>query len=157
MQFETILLGLAASVSAIDIRLRAGSGCTGAYQVCTGINPDTCCGLSSARFASVGYVAIPTNWRIQGRAYSNGGCTTLVGLQTIQGTTNACINEPSGFATLSGGGYNFVSKRRAAVPIEQCAAEKSCLSVAKPDTLVLEDETKYSIVDMAEPLLETLV
>ncbi|KAF2196156.1 hypothetical protein GQ43DRAFT_476580 [Delitschia confertaspora ATCC 74209] len=147
MQFTTILLGLAASVSAIDIRLRAGSGCTGSYQACTGINPDTCCGKSNYRFTSVGYVAIPTDWRIQARAYSNGDCSNLVGLQTIQRTTNACINEPNSFATLSGGGYNFLNpnKRRTPIPMEQCDAGRACKFVAEPDTLVLEDDTKVDL------------
>lgn len=160
MEYFSILLGLSAAVSAIDIRLRSGGGCTGGYFACTSQNPNTCCYYGQARFPSVGFVAIPTSWHIQVRAWTGGACTTLSIAQTIVGTTNVCLNDGSGFARLSGGGYGFVNKKRGEIGArETCAVDApACENSVKPNMLVLEDETtKFNIVDMPEDLLTALV
>ena len=82
--------------------------------------------------------------------------------QTLQGQTNACLNEGSGLARFSGGGYGFLSRKRGEIGARedaQCGAEtQACSSSVKPDVLVLEDEsTKFAISDMPENLLTELV
>ena len=158
MLFTTILLGLAATVSAIDIRLRELSGCGGNYIACIGINPNTCCGRTNERFRAVGFVAIPTDWRIQVRAHSGGNCAVLDSAQVIQGSTNACLSEPGGFSRLSGGGYGFLNKRDTlqAAP-EQCDAQ-TCTSTVEPSVFVLGDESAaWDITELSDEQLNKLV
>ncbi|KAL3295417.1 hypothetical protein RB213_015752 [Colletotrichum asianum] len=45
---SSILLGLVATASAIDIRAHIGSSCAGAYVACVNINPNVCCSFSSS-------------------------------------------------------------------------------------------------------------
>lgn len=92
-------------------------------------------------------------------AYANGGCSTLIVQETIQGRPDACLKEPSGFATLSGGAYIFPNskKRGAMAAIEECSAASKCTNKAKPDKIGLADEkTEYSTLDMDEALVELL-
>jgi hypothetical protein len=157
MQYLQILLGLATAVSAIDLRFFAQGGCRGSYMVCTNWNPNVCCGSDNIRYTSIGFAAIPTSWRIETRAYVNGRCNTLAVLVPTQGRMDVCLNEPSGFARLSGAGYGFLSKKRGPVgELEQCSAGE-CTSSQSPDTLVLDDGTKYAITDITKPLLDELV
>ncbi|KAF2473116.1 uncharacterized protein BDR25DRAFT_302123 [Lindgomyces ingoldianus] len=156
MKFFTIASGLVAAVSAIDIRLRSGGGCTGTYVACVGINPNTCCSNGGTAFIAVGAVAIPSNWRIELRTYQNGGCNTLRGIQGSGGVTNMCISENDGIARLTGGGWNFSSKKRNAGAA--ACSTTGCTSTVKPDILVLEDETTtFAIAEMEESLLNVLM
>jgi len=120
------------------------------------MNPNICCTTGSVRVPSVSFVAIPTNWGIQTRAYSDGDCNVLRVLAPPAYQATVCHNDPDGFARLSGAGYGFSSRKRQADPTEECAAEV-CTSSKEPDFLVLEDDTKYALADIPEPLIETLV
>lgn len=56
MHFSSLLLGLAATASAIDIRGHALDSCNGSYRACTNINPRVCCIFSES--ASSGRVSV---------------------------------------------------------------------------------------------------
>lgn len=152
MQYLQIILALAAAASALDIRMRTASGCGGQYYVaCTNVNPNQCCFTNSGtRYPSVGFTPFPSNWRIQVKGYTGGGCNNLQSVQLISGVTNYCLSDPQGFATFSGGGYNFASTKR-----DDSAPD--CTSSVTPNVLVLEDGTEYDISDMSESLTEELV
>ena len=155
MKFFTIASGLVAAVSAVDVRLRTGGGCSGTFVACIGINPNTCCSNGGSAFPAVGAVAIPSDWRIELRSYQNGGCNTLRNVQQSGGATNMCISENDGIARLTGAGWNFGTKKRNGAA-EACEPT-GCASTVKPDILVLEDETTtFNIAEMEEPLLQTL-
>jgi len=66
-----------------------------------------------------------------------------------------CISENDGIARLTGGGWNFSSKKRGAGAA--ACSSTGCTSTVKPDILVLEDETTtFAIAEMEEPLLNVL-
>ncbi len=138
MRFSSIFLSLVATVSAVDIRLFFGGGCSGGFAVCTNINPDTCCNGSPGNiFGSVGIAAIPTNWNVQGRGHSNGGCTSLRQIGSNGGTRDICLSS----GPFSGGGYGFNPGKRAIGAREDCA---------KPDIVGLADGTKYYTAELED-------
>lgn len=59
MHFSSLLLGLAATASAIDIRGHALDSCNGSYRACTNINPRVCCIFSEYVFQTL-YRSQPT-------------------------------------------------------------------------------------------------
>lgn len=57
----SVLVALAATASAIDIRGFGPDSCNGGYRACVGINPNVCCsfsGSSSSGLASIGVAAV---------------------------------------------------------------------------------------------------
>ncbi|KAF1827980.1 hypothetical protein BDW02DRAFT_622723 [Decorospora gaudefroyi] len=149
MQYFTILLGLAASVSAIDIRMRDRGNCNGAFLACRNINPNVCCG-SGRQYASVGIVAIPASWSIEGRTYQGGGCTTLTSSSPSAARTNFCMPFVS-----TGASYRFLNGRRRTIDV---GSTEECTSSVKPDSLVLGDEvTTFAIADMEDALIDELM
>lgn len=162
MQYSTILLALATAASALDIRLFGNNQCGGAYSACVNMNPTTCCSHhNSARHPGIAFAAIPTNWNLQLRGWTNGGCGALAVSANTVGNPHYCLKDPSPVlnTAFSGGGYKFNSRKRADPSTEQCDinAASACESVTAPSIFVLEDETTYAIADMPEPLLNELV
>ncbi|EHL00657.1 hypothetical protein GLAREA_02918 [Glarea lozoyensis ATCC 20868] len=143
----TIILGLTASVSAIDVGLRSRSNCDsrGGGWLCTNLNPNSCCGISSGHVASIIFYAIPTEWSLELRGHDGGNCNRLSTVDGIFGGTERCLN--AGWYT--GASYVFRSKRRT-------AQESACTSSVAPDVLFLADGQKYNIVNMDHGLIEEL-
>ncbi|KAL8386364.1 hypothetical protein RB599_007980 [Gaeumannomyces hyphopodioides] len=160
MHFSTILLSLAATASAIDIRAHGDASCRGGFRSCTNINPSVCCsfsGSASSGLLSISIAAIPTDWRITGEAYTGGGCTHTGGQWNSNGTPDICMPFSSR-GDRTGGRYWFRNRKRAddrSCPAEQPGVGK-CEAAVKPDTLVLADGTKYNISGLADDKVEEM-
>ncbi|CAD6446985.1 eff73fd5-285f-4511-952f-7698999bf6ef [Sclerotinia trifoliorum] len=151
----TVLLGLAASVSAIDASLRVRGNCDSRSggHTCTNLNPNNCCGVPSGSYSSLVFYAVPTNWFIEIRGHEGGNCGRVKTVDTISGATEKCLNN----GPYTGAGYSFLSRKREGEQIQEgaCSASETCTPV-KPDQLFLADGQKYNIVDMNTGLLEEL-
>jgi hypothetical protein len=152
MHYSSIILGLAAAAAAIDIRHYDNeSHCNGGvWMQCTNIAANTCCSGSNAhRTASIGFSAIPSNWKVVTRSYDHVSLTCsgdrLLHEFNSNGATSTCHGAPNAGATYGGGGYSFINGKR--------GAAASCV---KPDTLV-KDGQKYAISDLDEDTLAQLV
>ncbi|TDZ35733.1 putative secreted protein [Colletotrichum spinosum] len=140
MYFSSLLLTLAATVSAIDIRAHSGDNCSGGYAACANINPN-----------------IPTNWRIRAGAYTGGGCSFFGGERDSNGATTICLPYTTR-GDRTGGKYWFLNRKRAddqSCPAEQPGVGK-CEAVVKPNLLVLDDGTEYDIAGLAEDKVQEL-
>ncbi|KAF1846860.1 uncharacterized protein K460DRAFT_392349 [Cucurbitaria berberidis CBS 394.84] len=156
MQYLSIVLGLAAAASAIDVRIHAGSNCDrGAYE-CLNLTPNRCCYVESGLYGSIGFYGVPTNWNIECRGHSRSGdnrCGVQKVTENLSGGTFKCLRG-GGF---TGAGYGFRGKKRSS---EVCDAETSgqtCTEFQKADVIVLEDGKKYLLSGMEESLLDELV
>ena len=151
---SSVLVALAATVSAIDIRGFGPDGCNGGYRQCGGINPNVCCVFSSSRtsgLASIGIAAIPTNWRIRTEAYTEGGCNAFGGQRDSNGAGFVCLPYTTR-GDRTGGKYWFLNRKRTpdqTCPAEQPGAEK-CTSSVKYDTVGLADGTEFNITGLSE-------
>jgi len=70
--YPRILLGLVASVSAINVYFHVCHDCGGASVRCSNLNPGVCC--SGYVVPSIGYRGIPTHWWIYPKGYSRPLC-----------------------------------------------------------------------------------
>lgn len=59
MYFSALLLALAATASAVDVRAYGDTGCNGGWVGCGGINPGVCCVFSNS--ASSGKLSVSVN------------------------------------------------------------------------------------------------
>lgn len=182
MYFSAILLTLAATASAVDVRAYSDTGCNGGWVGCANINPGVCCVFSNSassgrlsvsvnavRATSFFHLAygpietnksqqIPSSWRIRGEANTGGGCTYLANQQDSNGNTDICMTYSSR-GDRTGGSYSFVGRKRAAdnsCPAEQPDGGK-CEAGVKPDLLGLSDGTVYNIADLSDEKVEELV
>ncbi|KAF4975468.1 hypothetical protein FZEAL_7747 [Fusarium zealandicum] len=160
MYFSALLLTLAATASAVDVRAHTGTSCSGGWVGCAGINPSVCCGFSNSAGSgrlSVSVNAIPSSWRIRAQSNTGGGCTFLASEQDSNGNTDICMAYGSR-GDRTGGSYWFVGRKRA--DDESCPAEQpgggKCEAVVKPDTLGLADGTVYSIAGLTDEKLQEL-
>ncbi|KAK1702306.1 uncharacterized protein CLUP02_07094 [Colletotrichum lupini] len=160
MYFSSLLVVLAATASAIDIRAHVGDNCAGGSVACTNINPNVCCSFSSSASSgrsSIAVAAIPSNWRIRTEAYTGGGCSFFGGQRDSGGSTSVCLPYTTR-GDRTGGQYWFLNRKRAvdeSCPTEQPGAGK-CEAVVKPDTLGLADGTEYDIVGLTDEKLQEL-
>jgi len=146
MHLTAVLLGLAASASAIDVYFHNAGDCSGAAAVCSNINPNFCCTGDSQ---TVAYRGIPTNWHLNIEGYSGGGCRFTKFQSDVNGANWLClpVNSRDHY---TGTFYWFASRRR--------AEQANCTGTVKPDTLVLADGvTKYDIVGLEDDRVEKLV
>jgi hypothetical protein len=96
MQLTALVLAFAAAASALDIRYYNDTNCGGgAAFYCTGINPNTCCTSEAVHHPSVGFAAIPTNWKITTRGYINGGCRDLRATEDLYNINFGCLHRES--------------------------------------------------------------
>ncbi|KAK1976143.1 hypothetical protein LZ30DRAFT_667343 [Colletotrichum cereale] len=160
MYFSTLLLTLAATASAVDVRAYTSSGCNGGWVGCAGINPNVCCVFSNSASSgrlSVSVNAIPSSWRIRGEANTGGGCSFLANQQDSNGNTDICMTYSSN-GDRTGGSYWFVGRKRA--NDELCPAEQpgggKCEASVKPNTLGLADGTEYSIAGLTDVKVQEL-
>ncbi|KAM0237870.1 hypothetical protein ACHAP5_008878 [Fusarium lateritium] len=160
MYFSALLLTLAATASAVDVRAYSNTGCNGGWVGCGGINPGVCCVFSNSASSgrlSVSVNAIPSSWRIRGEANTGGGCTYLANQQDSNGNTDICMTYSSR-GDRTGGSYTFVGRKRAddqSCPAEQPGGGK-CEASVKPNTLGLADGTKYDITGLTDEKVEEL-
>ncbi|KAI1843954.1 hypothetical protein JX265_013430 [Neoarthrinium moseri] len=154
MLISQILLGLVATVSAIDIRLYTnGNNCGGANFFSQNANPDFCCsGVDINVYPSVGFHAIPTDWVLQCHGHANGRCNDLRQVLTARNTQDVCLTS----GPFSGGGYGFTSRKRLNGATEACATTEGCTKHVKPDMLELEDGTLYRIAGIDDASLTEL-
>lgn len=146
MQITAVLLGLVASVSAIDAYFHNSNDCSGAAAVCTNINPNFCCTGNSP---TVAYRGVPTNWNINAQGFSNGGCGSPKWLAELRGQNWVCMSVNSR-PNYTGTFYWFAGRKR--------AENSACEGEVKPDTLVLADgTTKYDIVGLDDAKVDELV
>ncbi|RYP21723.1 hypothetical protein DL765_002079 [Monosporascus sp. GIB2] len=127
MHYHGIILGLATAASAIDVYFHT--------------TRSDCQGAED----SIGFRGIPTNWFLEVRGYEGGGCRSVKTLDTAFQTNFRCL----GNGPYTGASYIFRGKKRGAE-----AGTKKC---TLPDTLILDDGTKYSLVDMEDSQREELV
>ncbi|KAK1993699.1 hypothetical protein LX36DRAFT_615465 [Colletotrichum falcatum] len=160
MYFSSLLLGLAATASAIDIRCHIGDNCAGSWVACVNINPNVCCSFSSSANSgrsSVSVAAIPSNWRIRTEAYTGGGCSYFGGQRDSGGSTDVCLPYTTR-GDRTGGKYWFLNRKIAddhSCPAEQPGAGK-CEAEVKPDTLGLADGTEYNIAGLTDEKVQEL-
>ncbi|KAG8664884.1 hypothetical protein FPOAC2_13786 [Fusarium poae] len=160
MHFSIVLLTLAATASAIDIRGWTGNSCIGSYTACTGVNPNICCEFSqssSSNRVSISVTAIPRSWRIQGNSWTGGRCRYIATSLNSDGASEICLSYTSR-GDRTGGSYTFLSRKRA--EDESCPAEQPdggrCEASVKPDILGLEDGTVYNIAGLTDEKVEEL-
>ncbi|KAL0936273.1 uncharacterized protein CTRU02_208488 [Colletotrichum truncatum] len=159
MYLPSLLLALAATASAIDIRAYTGDNCAGGYVACVNINPNVCCSFSSVESSvrsSIAMVAIPSSWNIRAESYTGGGCKTSGGLGDSDGSATVCLPQKT-WGDRTGGKYWFPSRKRAdlSCPADQPDAGK-CEAVVKPDTLGLADGTEYNIAGLSDEEIQKL-
>ncbi|KAF7531060.1 hypothetical protein G7054_g9229 [Neopestalotiopsis clavispora] len=155
MQISHILVGLVATVSAVDIYgYRSNEKCAGGdYIVATGVNPDSCSVSASGNvYRSISIRAIPTNWNIIGRAFTGGGCKNLKFAAQSSGRTDICL----GGDNYSGGNYGFATKKRSVAAGETCAATGGCVA-KRGDLMVFENGPKYNMTSLDDDLYNELV
>jgi hypothetical protein len=158
---QVIILGLAATVSAIDAYFHLGDNCDGPSFVCNGINPNACCVGASSN--TVAWRGIPTNWAIRTEAYVGGNCRTLREGRDARNTNYICIQPNSFTGPFTGAQYHFLSRKRASEALgcpesdTEETAGKPCTSSQKASLLELEDGTRYNILDLEEGVLDELV
>ncbi|KAF9873052.1 hypothetical protein CkaCkLH20_09562 [Colletotrichum karsti] len=161
MYFSSLLLGLAATASAIDLRAHPNDGCTGSYSACVNLNPNVCCSFSSSSTsgkATIAVVAIPSNWRIRAESWTGGGCRFTGGSLDSGGSTTICLPY-STRGDRTGGSYFFLSRKRAndeSCPAEQPGAGK-CEAVVKPNVVGLADGTEYGIAGLTDEKIQELM
>lgn len=177
MKTPCIIASLAAAVSAVDIRLWVSSrACqdSGAAAVCTGWNPNvhipspssstvpfdstnpfrqTCCGVPSGSFPSVGFYAIPREWYLEYRGHEGGDCRNTKTIEAKLDLTFKCLTN----GAYTGAGYGFRSKRRDTGQNLVCGGEdaKECNGYQRPDLFETADGKKLSLVGLSdEQMLE---
>ena len=146
MHCYQIILGLVATVSAIDGYFHLGDNCDGPWVRCTNMNPGFCCGGGGTIGNSVGYRGIPTDWVIRGRGYNGNGCGVEIRSGVARNTNFLCL--PGGNGDYTGTRYEFTSKKR---------SEATEVGVHKADLLGLGDGTTFNIADLDDDALNTLV
>ncbi|KAH7186201.1 uncharacterized protein B0J16DRAFT_288163 [Fusarium flagelliforme] len=159
MHFSGLLLALATTASAVDMRAWIGSSCEGAFVACVGLNPNVCCVFSNSANsgrASISVNAIPSNWNIHTQANTGGGCTYMANEQDNNGRTDLCMAYNSR-GDRTGGSYWFNGRKRAAdksCPAEQ--AEGKCEATVEPNALGLTDGTMYDIAGLSAEKVQEL-
>ncbi|XEV01219.1 hypothetical protein FSHL1_006506 [Fusarium sambucinum] len=160
MYFSGLILTLAATASAVDVRAWTGTSCNGSFRACAGINPGVCCSFTdsaSSGLLSISVNAIPSAWRIRGESYTGGGCRYIASQQDSNGNTDICMAYGSR-GDRTAGKYYFVGRKRAddlSCPAEQPEGGK-CESVVEPNALGLFDGTMYNIEGLSEEKIQEL-
>ncbi|KAH7085615.1 hypothetical protein BKA63DRAFT_21562 [Paraphoma chrysanthemicola] len=128
MQFFTQLLILASTVSAVNINLYASSGqCSGNFVVCSNINANVCCGVSSGQAKGAIYFQNLPNPANVGTFGRGEGCNVQIRADRTT-SPNWCVFNLAN--QITGGRWSFASKRRGLAE-----KEGDCL---RPDTGVVQ-------------------
>ncbi|KAH6625726.1 hypothetical protein C7974DRAFT_377197 [Boeremia exigua] len=155
MRPSILVIALAASVSAIHIRLHAAADCTGAYLECDNVDPIVCCTDSSDWWLAARFFAIPRGWTLRTEVFTGRDCGKLLESWTATNNRDKCMG---GMATqgsaVQAGLYHFASVKGAVD--EQSPAETGC-TPQKPNVLALEDGQRYNISGMNDSQLQPLL
>ncbi|KXJ87897.1 hypothetical protein Micbo1qcDRAFT_178545 [Microdochium bolleyi] len=154
----TILLALAATAAAIDIRAYGTTTCKGAYVSCKGASPDKCCSFGGAKMSSVKWEFIPTSWDIKCSVYKGGSGTNYCSNAArdpaaSKGKTSVCLGAGNPY---KGAKYVFASKKRGQGEIEElpAAEDEEC---QRANTLTLEDGSTFDLTDLDEPAFQKMI
>ncbi|KAJ4986537.1 hypothetical protein SVAN01_07973 [Stagonosporopsis vannaccii] len=155
MRYSSISLVLAATVSAIDIRLFDHKDCGGSWIGCTNINPNVCCHTGRERHLSVSWEPVPRDWSIMTQVYWVNGCDGDSKDVRRYGLTRYCMTEQ---ITVTGGRYYFYTPNSPGPFARDLSTgeEQACIS-QKPDVLALGDGQRYNISQLEDSMLEPLV
>jgi hypothetical protein len=150
MRLIPALLAFITGVSAIDLWLNVNSKeCKGTGSlVCKNLNPNVCCGVTSAGFDSLHFKEIPKEWNIEMRRHAvygpGDGCGSVKDKQSSTGFTSWCFSGISG-----AGSYSFLAKRS--------EESSECTEIARPSYFVFEDEVGYDLTNIDDSSLLELV
>lgn len=145
---------LAPLASAIDIAPCSGNSCNGICAWWSRVSPNQCYGVE--------FEYIPTDWKIETRAYTGGRCSRRYATSNSNRRNNVCL---SGSPT-SEAAYGLVSRRMRLVHEarqETCSVDsetgvmQDCSEHVKPGFLQLEDGTRYWASNMYEDAFNELV
>ncbi|CEI67685.1 hypothetical protein FVEN_g9504 [Fusarium venenatum] len=160
MYFSGLILTLAATASAVDLRAWSGASCNGSFRACVGLNPNVCCSFTdsaSSGLLSISVNAIPSSWRIRAEAYTGGGCRYIANQQDSNGNTDLCLSYGSR-GDRTAGKYYFIGRKRAddlSCPAEQPGSGK-CEAAVEPNALGLVEGTMYDIAGLTEEKIQEL-
>ncbi|WZH48569.1 hypothetical protein QYS62_009748 [Fusarium acuminatum] len=140
MLFSSVILGLAATVAAVDIRFYSnnqGACYSGPWIGCPNANPNFCCTATGRFYATVGIVAVPGDWTLTANGYRGAGCESWQQAAIGRGR-DFCLGA-TGYS-MSGAFYWFGDGRKR-------SADQKCEGTEKATQLGLEDGSVYDISD----------
>ncbi|KPA39617.1 hypothetical protein FLAG1_07515 [Fusarium langsethiae] len=152
MPYQSVILGLVATVAAIDIRFYTyghGACFEGPWIGFANVNPGVYCvpadNNANIFWATAGLHAIPKGWRILGRGYSNSRCKELQ-MQYARGKGNgADLCLPHNGHSLKSAKYNFIQDGQ-----KRDVKDEECKDRAKASELGLGDGSVYDISNMSD-------
>jgi hypothetical protein len=153
MLFSTsLLVTLAASAAAIDIRMRRDStDCGwggGGWVACNNANPDFCCWTGEG-VQTLWIAAIPNGWNIEGKLWYDTACRNRSPTLQGGGQSGSNVCERGGGNDIRGGSYGFRNRKRDANASNGCQPA---------DTFVLGDGiTQYNITGLPNAAINELV
>jgi hypothetical protein len=148
---------LAMSVLAIDISGNVEFHCRGNRNIVwTNVEPNRCYGTGYDNQA-MEFVAIPTDWSTTTRSYKMQNCnpSSIVHQFHSNGNRNVCHGANSDYGiAFRGAGYSFnPTEKRSNVMVER-ADNLECI---KPDLLLLNDGSTYTVVGLDNEIVQVLV
>jgi hypothetical protein len=150
MLFSSVILGLAATVAAVDIRFYSnnqGACYSGPWIGCPNANPNFCCTATGRFYATVGIVAVPGDWTLTANGYRGAGCESWQQAAIGRGR-DFCLGA-TGYS-MSGAFYWFGDGRKR-------SADQKCEGTEKATQLGLEDGSVYDISDLSDNDVEEMV
>ncbi|KAM0344787.1 hypothetical protein ACHAPU_007162 [Fusarium lateritium] len=145
-----LILGLAATVSAVDIRFYSnnqGACYSGPWIGCPNSNPNFCCTATGQFYATVGIVAVPGDWTLTANGYRGDGCESWQQAAIGRGR-DFCLGA-TGYS-MSGAFYWFGDGRKRAV-------SEKCEGTEEVSQLGLEDGSMYDISDLSDDDVEEMM
>ena len=109
----------------------------------------TCCGVPSGSFPSVGFYAVPRQWFLEYRGHEGGDCRNTKTIEANLGIEFKCLRN----GPYTGAGYGFRSRKRDTGEDMVCAGEgveKECKGYQRPDVLETADGKKFSLTDLSD-------
>ncbi|KAI9158363.1 hypothetical protein HJFPF1_06357 [Paramyrothecium foliicola] len=151
MHGAQLLLGLAATVAAVDIRFYQndqGRCFEGAWRGCANINPNDCCTVGGAFFGTAGVVAVPGDWTLTGNGYRGRGCEVFQ-FQAIGRGRDFCLGHVG--SSYSGAFYWFGEGGRKRGELQKCESSHEATQLG------LEDGSVYQIENLSEDEINEIV
>ncbi|KAF5666091.1 hypothetical protein FHETE_6392 [Fusarium heterosporum] len=150
MLYSSLVLGLVAAVSAVDIRFYSnnqGACYSGPWISCPNANPNLCCTATGRFYATVGIVAVPGDWTLTANGYRGAGCESWQQAAIGRGR-DFCLGA-TGYS-MSGSYYWFGDGKKRAV-------NEKCEGTERASQLGLEDGSIYDISDLSDDDVEEMV
>ncbi|KAG5656057.1 hypothetical protein KAF25_001627 [Fusarium avenaceum] len=146
---ERVILGLAVTVSAVDIRFYSnnqGACYSGPWIGCPNANPNMCCTATGQFYATVGIVAVPGDWTLTANGYRGAGCESWQQAAIGRGR-DFCLGA-IGYS-MSGAFYWFGDGRKR-------STDQKCEGTEKATQLGLEDGSVCDISDLSDNDVEEM-